>query len=134
MKELKKRVFHNLRMILLSSEEGFSLDLAVASGHADFSISIELSEKDYLVIDSDEERAAFLQAALHHPFQGKETWLTESEQRNYLDIILHSPEETVEAFLTEKDHGRAHGSISNMVRITCGREQSILRSGHWFER
>ncbi|WP_444896468.1 hypothetical protein [Microbulbifer sp. SSSA005] len=131
---MEKRVFHNLRMILLSSEESFSLDLGVSSGFADFSVSIRLNEKDYIVIDSDEERAAFLQAALHHPFQLKDTWLTESEQRSYLDIILHSPKEQVEAFLTEKDHGRAHGSISNMVRITCGREQATLRSGHWFER
>lgn len=121
-------------MILLSSDEGFSLDLSVASGHADFRVSIKLSEKDYLVINSDEERAAFLQAAFHHPFQLKETWLSESEQRNYLDIILHSPKERVEAFLTEKDHGRAHGSISNMLHITCGRDPSILRTGHWFKR
>ncbi|CUB03286.1 hypothetical protein [Marinomonas fungiae] len=131
---MEKRVFQNLRMTLLSNEEGFSLDLGVASGHADFSVLIKLTEEDYFVINTDEERAAFLQAALHHPFQLKETWLTESEQRTYFDTILHSTTETVEAFLTEKDHGRAHGSISNMVRITRGRDLSILRAGEWFEK
>ena len=131
---MQKRVFRNLRMILLSNEEGFSLDLGVASGHVDFSVSIKLTEEDYLVINTDEERAAFLQAAFHDPFQLKETWLTESEQRMYLDTILHSTTETIEAFLTEKDHGRANGSISNMVRITLGRDQSILRAGEWFEK
>ena len=129
-----KRVFHNLRMILQSNEEGFSLEISVASGHAEFSVTIPLLEKDYSVIEKDEERAAFLQAALHHPFQLKETWLDESEQRKYLDLILHSPKEVVESFLTEKDHGRANGAISNAVRITCGRDQSVIRSGRWFQQ
>lgn len=130
---MTKKVFRNLRMTLRSSEEGFSLDLNIASGHADFNVTIALSENDYAVIEKDEEIVAFLQAALHHPFQLKETWLKESEQRKYLDIILHSPKDVVESFLTEKDHGRAHGAISNVVRITCGREQSNMRSGHWFQ-
>lgn len=128
-----KKVFRNLRMILRSSDEEFSLDINIASGHADFNVTIPLLENDYSVIENDEERAAFLQAAFHHPFQLKETWLNKAEQREYLDIILHSPKEVVESFLTEKDHGRAHGAISNAVRITCGRDQSNMRSGQWFQ-
>ena len=131
---MTEKIFYNLRMTLLSSDQEFYLDLSVASGHAEFNVRIPLSEKDCLVIEKNEERAAFLQAALHRSFQLKETWLTESEQREYLDVILHSPKEVVESFLTEKDHGRAHGAISNCVRITLGRDQSIMRSGQWFQR
>lgn len=125
-------VFRDLRMVLLSDEGVHSLELAVASGHADFRVSIPLTEHDSAVIENDQERAALLQAALHQPFQLKETWLDESEQRLYLDVILHAPEADVEAFLTEKDHGRANGAISNMVRITRGKDPSRLRGGRWF--
>ena len=84
------------------------------------------------MIKADSERAALLQAAFHDPFQLKKNNLNLVEQRYYLDIILHSSKETVEEFLTAKDHGEAHGSISNMMRITCGRDQSLLRAGKWF--
>lgn len=130
---MANKVFRNLRMIISSDDGRFSLDLHVASGHADFNVTIPLSESDYSVIEKDEERAAFLQAAFHHPFQLKETWLGETEQREYLDVILHAPKDVVESFLTEKDHGYAHGAISNAVRITCGRDQSKMRSGQWFQ-
>lgn len=129
---MTKIVFHNLRMVLQSNDNDFSLDLCVSSGVIDFSITISLLEKDYAVIEKDEERAVFLQAALHRPFQLKDTWLTESEQRHYLDIILHAPKTEVELFLTEKDHGRANGAISNAMNITSGRDQSEMRSGSWF--
>lgn len=129
-----KIIFQDLMMTLLSINGVFSLELAIASGHAVFSVTISLAERDYDVIKNDKERAAFLQAALHDPFQLRTTWLDESEQRKYLDVILHAPESVVEAFLTEKDHGRAHGAISNMIRITCKKDQSILRSGRWFGR
>ena len=80
---LTKKVFNNLRMILESRGNEFTLDLAVSSGFAEYSVTIPLTEDDYSVIEHDEERAAFIQAAFHHPFQLKETWLSESEQREY---------------------------------------------------
>ena len=69
---------------------------------------------------------------MHHPFQLKDTWLDKLTLREYLDKILHSPKVVTEAFLTEKDHGRAHGAIANMVRITSDKEYSKLREGIWF--
>jgi hypothetical protein len=124
--------FDHLYMVAAHSEYGYSLEICVASGFADFVITIKLNERDYEVLQKDGERAAFLQAAFHHPFQLRDTALSESAQREYLDVILHGTKPDVEAFLTEKDHGGANGAISNMVRITCGRDQSLLRQGHWF--
>ena len=83
-------------------------------------------------MEADAERAAFLQAALHHPFQLKETNLDLVEQRQYLDTILHAPKNETEEFLTRLDR-IANGAISNMVRITCGRELETMRNGIWFQ-
>ncbi len=124
--------FDHLRTIAESHDEKYILSIWVESGFANSKIDITITEKDYSILENDGERAAFLVSAFHHPFQLKKTYLNLEEQRQYLDIILHAPKETVEAFLTEKDHGKAHGAISNMMRITCGRDQKLLRSGKWF--
>ena len=131
---MSKIVFENLRMSVLSEDGEFSLSLCVESGFAELVVTISLTEDDLAVIGSDDERASFLQAALHHPFQLKEAGLGGQEQRRYLDKILHSPVAEVEDFLTELDHGSANGAISNMVRITCGKDQGLMRSGQWFNR
>lgn len=124
--------FDELRMLASSCDGACLLELAIASGFADFSVTIPLRQPDFEVIERDEERAAFLQAALHDPFQLQATALGVEEQRRHLDIILHGSKSDVEEFLTEKDHGVANGAISNMVRITCGKEQSLMRRGKWF--
>ena len=131
---MSETIFKKLRMSVLSEDGGHSLSLCVASGFVDFVVEIPLTEEDFTVIKTDDERTSFLQAALHHPFQLKETWLGIEEQRHYLDMILHSPKSDVESFLTEIDHGSANGAISNMVRITCGKDQGLLRRGKWFGR
>lgn len=127
-----RRVFQNLRMTLESNNGHYQLDFGVASGHADFSVLIKLTEADYSVIDSDIERAAFLQAAFHHPFQLRETRLSEEEQRIYLDSILHAPKNVAETFLTEKNRGRANGAIAHMASITLDRDIEKMRKGKWF--
>jgi len=132
--ENSKIIFENLRMTILSGNGKHSLSLCVESGFVGFEVTIPLTEQDFAVIETENERAAFLQAALHHPFQLKETRLGNTEQRYYLDMILHSPKSEVEAFLTEMDHGAANGAISNMVHITCGKDQALLRRGQWFNR
>lgn len=124
--------FEELRMLASSCDGAYLLEIAIASGFADFVVTIPLSRIDFEVIEGDKERAAFLQAALHDPFQLKATALGATEQRRYLNIILHGSESYVEAFLTEKDHGIANGAISNMVYMTCGKEQSLMRQGKWF--
>jgi hypothetical protein len=132
--EMSKTIFENLRMTIFCDHGEHSLSLSVESGFVGFDVTIPLTEKDAAVIETDIERAAFLQAALHHPFQLKETRPGNEEQRYYLDKILHSPKPEVESFLTEFDHGEANGAISNMVHITCGNDQGILRKGQWFNR
>ena len=127
-------IFKELRMSIHSEDGKHSLSLCIASGFADFVVTIPLTEKDFDVIKTDDERASFLQAALHHPYQLKETRLGNEEQRHYLDMILHSPRPEAESLLTEIDHGPANGAISNMVRITCGKDQGLLRRGQWFNR
>jgi len=107
--ENSKIIFENLRMTILSGNGKHSLSLCVESGFVGFEVTIPLTEQDFAVIETENERAAFLQAALHHPFQLKET-------------------------LTEMDHGAANGAISNMVHITCGKDQALLRRGQWFNR
>jgi len=125
-------IYRNLRVTLLSNDDSFSLALAVASGHADFTVFIPLTFEDHEKFKVDEERAAFLQAALHHPFQLKETWLDENTQRDYLDNILHANRSATEKFLTELDNHKANGAIANMVRITTGKSYESLRKGEWF--
>ena len=132
--EISKTIFENLSMAILYDSGTYSLSLSVESGFVEFTVMIPLTDKDVEAIKTDNERATFLQAALHHPFQLKETWLKNREQRHYLDKILHSSKAEVEAFLTEIDHGEANGAISNMVHITCGKDQGILRNGEWFNR
>lgn len=124
--------FEGLQMRTAVDANGASLFVLISSGFADFEVKVPLEEKDLQVLQTDSERSAFLQAALHQPFQLRETVLSEIEQRRYLDIILHSPVTDVEAFLTTLDHGLANGAISNMLRITRGRNQQVLRSGAWF--
>ncbi|ENM5876027.1 hypothetical protein NTE03_004024 [Vibrio mimicus] len=128
-KEVK---FQNLRMIALKKDDNYSLEISVASGFADFFVVVPLNKLDFEVIASDERRATLLQASMHHPFQLRDTALSENEQRKYLDVILHAPEVEVETFLTELDHGSANGAISNMVCITAKGEYQSLRNGNWF--
>lgn len=124
--------FEGLRMYASVDAIDAYLFVAISSGFAEFEVQIRLAEKDLHVLRTDSERSAFLQAALHHPFQLRETALSEMEQRRYLDIILHSSVAEVEAFLTALDHGPANGAISNMMRITRRRDQQSMRSGTWF--
>ncbi|MEG3755322.1 hypothetical protein [Psychromonas arctica] len=121
-----------MRMIATECDDKHSLEICVGSGHADFTVNFILNKQDFDVIEKDEERAAFLHAALHHSFQHRETNLNNKEQRHFLDVILHGEKSVVESFLTQMDHGDANGAISNMIRITCKREQSRMRQGHWF--
>lgn len=129
MKEIK---FDELYMSAIENGDKYSLELYVASGHMEYEVTIELEERDFDVLKKDTDRAAFLQAALHHPFQGGKSNLSKESQREYLDIILHASKPEVEAFLTAKDHESANGSISNMIKITKQREQSLMRQGKWF--
>jgi hypothetical protein len=128
----RKIEFEGLQMRAAVDANGASLFVLISSGFADFEVKVALEEKDLQVLQTDSERSAFLQAALHQPFQVRETALSEVEQRRYLDIILHSPVADVEKFLTTLDHGSTNGAISNMLRITRGRNQQVLRSGAWF--
>ncbi|WP_339899135.1 hypothetical protein [uncultured Gilvimarinus sp.] len=124
--------FQNLRMIALEKDGDYSLNISIASGIVDFGVTVSLEKRDFEVISTNELRAALLQAAMHHPFQLRQTALSENQQRKYLDVVLHAPESEVEDFLTELDHGRANGAISNMVRITTNQDYQSLRNGNWF--
>ena len=131
---MSEMIFENLRMTICSDNGKHSLILSVESGFVSIEVTIALTKEDFAVIETEKERAAFLQAALHHPFQLKETRLGNAEQRYYLDMVLHSSKSEAEAFLTEMDHGAANGAISNIVHITCGKDQALLGRGQWFNR
>ena len=124
--------FDNLWMSITSNDNAYSLSFLVTSGFVDYEVTISITKSDFEVIKNDSQRTAFLQAALHHPFQLQKTRLNDAEQRHSLDMILHAPITETEAFLTELDNGEANGAISNMVRITCGKEQFNMQQGHWF--
>ena len=96
--EMSKTIFENPGMNIFYDKGEYSLSLNVESGFVGFDVTIPLTELDVVVIETENERAAFLQAALHHPFQLKENRLGNVEQRYYLDKILHSPKLEVEAF------------------------------------
>ena len=110
------------------------MSLSIESGFTDFELVVALNKKDFAVLRNGGERAAFLQATFHHLFQLNETRLGRTEQRYFLDLLLHSPKLKVERFLTDLDHGQANGAISNMVRITSDKDQTLLRRGQWFSR
>ncbi|WP_153039180.1 hypothetical protein [Microbulbifer sp. Q7] len=129
MKEIK---FNELYMSASKDGEMYFLELYIASGHMEYEVKVELEKIDFEILEKDAERAVFVHAALHHPFQSGSSALTKEKQREYLDIILHASKPEVEKFLTEKDHGSANGAVSNMVRITKQRDQSIMRQGKWF--
>ena len=131
---MKKIKFTNLRMEASFLEGKYSLEICIESGFIDFTINIDLKKQDFEVIEKNSERATLLHAVFHHYFQLKETSLGLEEQRKYLDIILHSKKSEVEDFLTKIDLGNANGTISNMIRITCNKDQSLLRQGNWFNQ
>lgn len=124
--------YNNLRMIAKAENGDYTLQIFIASGFADFHVTIDIEGRDFNMIKSDKYRAALLQAALHRPFQLQETALNESEQRYYLDKILHADESEVATFLTKLNQGQAHGAISNMLRITSDRDMGKLYDGDWF--
>lgn len=127
-------MYPNLRLSAEEKDGVYVLFLAIASGFADFEVHLQIEKHDFEVIRNDAQRTAFLQAALHHPFQLQKTTLSEVEQRLYFDKILHSPVNETEAFLTQMDYGIANGAISNMLRITSGKNVILLRKGQWFAR
>ncbi|MBP2279435.1 hypothetical protein H4W00_000248 [Psychrobacter sp. PL19] len=128
----RKIIFHDLRMLAKAENGVYTLNISVESGFAEYNVIIDINSQDFEVIDNDRYRATLLNAALHRPFQLKETALDKSEQRYYLDKILHADEFEVNAFLTKLDHGQANGAISNMVRKASDRDIENLRNGDWF--
>lgn len=125
-------IFYDLRMLIKVENDIYTLEIAIASGFAEFDVTINIEARDFAVIKHDKYRAALLHAALHRPFQLAETALDKDEQRYYLDKILHAKEFEVSNFLTKLDHGQANGALSNMLRITRNRNQEKLRGGDWF--
>ncbi|PKH65454.1 hypothetical protein CXF61_06225 [Psychrobacter sp. 4Dc] len=119
--------------MLAKAENGiYILKVSIESGFAEFGVIISINAQDFEVIENDKYRAVMLNAALHQPFQLKETGLNENDQRYYLDKILHADESEVNIFLTKPDHGQANGAISNMVRKASNRDIEKLRNGDWF--
>ena len=128
----RKIIFYDLRMLAKVENGVYILDISVESGFAEYSVLIDINAQDFEVIENDKYRAVLLKAALHQPFQLKETVLDKGEQRHYLDIILHADESKVNVFLTKLDHGQAYGAISNMVRKVSNKDVERLWKGDWF--
>lgn len=121
-------------MKIISENQNYLLLLLVDSRVISYYVPIGLTNEDYETLKQDEERAAFLQAALHCPYQLEITKLSKEELRHYLDVILHAPKVEVESFLTKKDRGAANGAISSMLSGNCDKDLSIMRRDHWFQR
>ena len=128
----KEIIFYDLRMLARAENGIYILDVSVESGFAEYNVIVDINAQDFEVIENDKYRATLLKAALHRPFQLKETALNKAEQRYYLDMILHANEAEVNTFLTKLDHGQANGAISNMVRKASNRDIKKLRDGDWF--
>lgn len=128
----RKIVFYDLRMLAKAENGIYILDVSVESGFAEYNVIVDINAQDFEVIKNDKYRATLLKAALHRPFQLKETALNKAEQRYYLDMILHADESEVNTFLTKLDHGQVNGAISSMVRKASNKAREKLRSGDWF--
>ncbi|WP_299050054.1 DUF6357 family protein [uncultured Nocardioides sp.] len=109
------------------------LTMMVASGHMDRSVALPVAERHVPVLRDDATRYWLLHAALHSPYQLRDTELDADELATYLDTILLAPADEVEEFLTALDHGRANGAISNIVSIFTHADRLAMRDGRWFE-
>lgn len=79
--------------------EGLIYHMPVDSGVVSFVVDFPITQADVNVLSSSTLRAALLYGALHHPFQLRETRLSEDDVRRYFGLILHRPIEEVAAFL-----------------------------------
>ena len=129
--ELDKR--GQFASMVIRYDDRLELDILVASGHKDRNCTFPITER-HLEALRDHERYLFLFAALHHPFQLRQTELSPAEVATYLDTILFAPDDAVEAYLTTLDHGTANGALSNLVHIYAGADRDAMRAGSWFRK
>ena len=104
--------------------------LPVERGFASLEFTFVITPEQLAVLKTDEERYYFLFAVLHqwyqplHPGYGPKT-------NRHFDTVLFGTVPDVERLLNAQD-AKSNGAVSNLVRITMGREQQPMRNGNWF--
>lgn len=102
----------------------------VACGHFEKQFNFEISNEEFDVLKSDEERRYFLYAVLHYRYQALS--ISTALQPHYgFEQILFGNVEEVERFLSSEDI-KSNGSVSNLVGIFMQREQKPMQAGKWF--
>jgi hypothetical protein len=104
--------------------------LPVESGFASLLFTFAITADHLAVLRADEERYYFLFAVLHRRYQMQNPASAPKADRHF-DLVLFGDIPDVERLLNLQD-AEGNGAVSNLIRITMGREPGPMRSGHWF--
>lgn len=105
--------------------------MPVGCGHFDKQFKFQISNEEFDILKSDEERRYFLYAVLHYRYQPISTSTALQPHYGFEQILFGFVEE-VERFLSSED-AKSNGAVSNLVRSYMKRDQEPMRSGHWFQ-
>lgn len=104
--------------------------LPVESGIASLLFTFEITADELAVLNADEERYYFLFAILHQRYQMQNPASAPKADRHF-DLMLFGDIPDVERWLNLRD-AEGNGAVSNLIRITMGRNQEPMRRGNWF--
>ncbi|MBT2131512.1 hypothetical protein [Aliiroseovarius lamellibrachiae] len=104
--------------------------LPVESGFASLLFTFAITADHLAVLKADDERYYFLFAVLHRRYQMQNPASAPKVDRHF-DRVLFGDIPDVERLLNLQD-AEGNGAVSNLIRITMGREQAPMLSGQWF--
>lgn len=104
--------------------------LPVESGFRSLMFTFVITADQLAVLEADEERYYFLFAILHRRYQMQSPAFAPKTDRHF-DLVLFGAVAEVERLLNLED-AEGHGAVSNLIRITMGRDQQRMRNGNWF--
>ena len=114
------------------SDGALIYNMPVACGHFDKQFKFQISNEEFDVLKSDEERRYFLYAVLHARYQSIS--ISTALQPHFgFEQILFGSIEKVERFLSSED-AKSNGAVSNLVRVYLKRDQKPMLAGEWFHK
>ncbi len=105
--------------------------LPVESGFASLQFSFAITTDELAVLRDDEERFYFLFAILHRQYQMQNPTSAPKTDRHF-DLVLFGNIPDVERLLNLHDK-KSNGAVSNLIRITMGRDIEPMQNGQWFK-
>jgi len=111
-------------------DDHLTYHLPVESGFASLLFKFSITSDQLTILEADEERYYFLFAVLHRRYQMQNPASAPNTDRHF-NLILFPPTSEVERLLNLED-AEGNGAVSNLIRITMGRDQKKMRNGSWF--